>query len=322
MAEIPKWKQGLLATGISLKFEASKAMVSEGFAVHADYRYARAEEAAEASVDLHGLAHTPFGGEKDPTAQVELLVACAHRGADALWLFTPDPNDPEDSRAAPGRALRVMDKFSPFAVESDAAADFESGLPVCQEGLEIDTRTGETDSSAFRGGLSRLRDALPRLFTDNVSTFFAAPQAANLPFLFCPILVTTARLMVMDRDLDVERLAAAGTVDEIAAEAPCLVMFTGYGPGFEAQCRREAARLQPLLRVDKAQVIEQKQARYYNSQVNLPFTIIGGLLDGDRFYMENFFTQFLVCGNAHFPILLDRIKETAAAAVENRKWID
>ncbi len=317
-----------MASGMPLKFQAANALVGRGFSVRTDYRFGRTApadqgplERRETRVDLYAVAHSPFSKPDKMTAQVELLAECAHRRPGTAWMFLPDPNTGAGSPAVQGRTVRAVDQFSPYAMGASALEALEADLPVCQAGLEIDMDTGSTDFSALDRGLTRLQYALPRLFAENVMRYMTAPPPENVPFLFCPILITTAPLYVMDPGAGVDRFASVDRIDDLAGETPYLVMYLDYGPEFEALCRAECTQMTALQRSDKAMLIEQKRARYSDSQDFLPFTIIDALITGERFYLSAFFTQFIVCTLSAFPELLDRLKKTAVSTLRSRKYI-
>jgi hypothetical protein len=328
MTDVAKWKAGLMASGMPLKFQAANILVSKGFSVRTDYRFGREASSdqtpfqrRETRVDLYGVAHSPFSKPEKVTAQVELLAECVHRRPEAAWLFLPDPNTGGGSPAAPGRTVRAVDQFSHYTLGESALASLDADLTVCQAGLEVDRETGETDYAAIGQGLTRLQHALPRLFSENVMGYMTAPPQENVPFLFCPILLTTAPLFVMEPGMDMARFAGADRIEDIAAQRPYLMMYLDYGPEFEILCREECARMTALQRSDKAMLIEQKRARHSDSQHYLPFTLIDALVTGERFYLAAFFTQFIVCTLPSFPALLDLLKKTASSVLRSRKYI-
>lgn len=328
VAEAAKWKAGLMASGIPLKFQAANVMASKGFSVRTDYKFGREVPAdpspfqrRETRVDLYGVAHSPFSRPEKVTAQVEILAECAHRRSDAVWLFLPDPNRGAGSPAAPGPTVRAVDQFSHYTLGGTALETLDAGLPVCQAGLEVDLTSGETDFSALDRGLTRLQHALPRLFSENVMSYMTAPPQENVPFLFCPILLSSAPLYVMNPEADMARFAEADQIGDIAEETPYLIMHMDYGPEFERLCREACEQMRILQRSDKAMLIEQKRARNAESQHFLPFTIIDALITGERYYLAAFFTQFMVCGPGAFPGLLDLLKKTASSVLRSRKYI-
>ncbi len=327
MADNLKWKNGLLSSNMPLELEAANILTSKGFAVHSNYKYDQSDFSIirELGVDLHAKTFVSDPAETSgsrKSAQLELLIECRHRHSDSAWVFLPDPNPPELSPVIPGNTIRMVDKFSSYTIESDASALFDTGMPICQKGLQIDMEKGDADEAVFRQGLSQLQYALPRILTENILFYIEARPEDNIPFLFCPVFLTNSELFVLNRNAGVKEIESASRISDIAAQVPCLVMYLRYSPDFESQCRNEASRLQDLHRTAPAMIIERRRAAYYESRFNLPFTIIDALMAADRYYLDVFFTQFIVCSSSHFPMLADRIRETVLSAVSSQRKLE
>ncbi len=319
MPDMPAWKQSLLASNAPLQYEASEILAAQGFVVDADYKYAPAAGGAEAAADIRAVAFSPFSDADQAHGRCDVLAQCRHRPAEAVWLFTPDPNAAGGFSGAGGGALRAVDHFSTYALEPGAAAAFEKDMPVCRKGLELNLTAGEVDAAAFAQDLLTLQYALPRLFTDNALAFMTERPEMNLPFFFLPVLVTNVRLMAADKGLSVQAVEAAEDIGDIARQVPCLVLHLDYGPDFAACCARECRRLKALQKSDKAMMAEQKRARHFNSREDLPFTVIESLLAADRRRLNAFFTRFVICDAACFGTLLARLKETVSGVLKTRK---
>ena len=321
MSEKIKWKDALLRSNMPLEFEAARMLVAEGFAVNSDFRYSwnDSAERGESSVDLHAKTGIPFEIGKDPAAQIELLTDCTHRAPNTAALFLPDPNLPEISPVSPGHTIRVIDQFSPYIIEPDAVTVFESDLSVCYKGMEIDLKTGEVDNDLYQHGLQRLRNPLPRLFTENVMNFMTGSRSENIPFLFCPIFLTTSPLYVLRKDVTLEEIANADKLEEVGISVPYLIMYANLSPKFKTVCVNECRQMREILRTEKGMEIEMKKVRYYNNHFNLPFTIIDALTVPEYYFMNAFFSQFFVCSSKHFHDLVTALKKTIIEAVETRK---
>jgi hypothetical protein len=328
---LPPWKAGLFATGLPLRYDAARTLVARGFTVDTDY-YAAGRpgphgadaSAAPNRVDIHAHAATPFTRSDRITSRLELLVACCPGDPETVWVFPPDPGRPAGVPSPPGRSLRIVDRFSPDAVSDAAASRLDAEVPDCQPGMILDPVRGSGDAERPRAEIARLQLALPRLFADNVLAHFLAPLPHNVAFLFCPILVTSAPIRVLNDDLDDGRLAAAADLEEITESPPfgAVRVRSGYGPAFETRCREEITRIEPLQRTEEAQLVERMRARNDNSRLNLPFTTIGALMEGERYYLDSFFNRFIVCSAPRFPDIVDRIKKAAADALRTRKPIE
>ncbi len=311
------WKEALLLSDMPLEFAAARVLVSEGFSVNSDFRYAWGEEETgkDAAVDLHGKLLSPFPESPEKFLLTEVLADCRHRRPDTVGIFLPDPNPPGTSPLPSGKSIRLMDQFSAFVMERDSIRAFDTSLPFCYKGLEVNLKSGETDENVFRKGLWHLQNPLPRLITDNILDFLSGPRENNRPFLFCPVLLTTSALYVMKADISMEEIERAAEVRELGEEVPWLLMYADMSPVFRKRCMDESARLNSLLRTEKAMEIEMRKARYYNSRIHLPFTIIDALNAADYYYMSIFFSRFVICNYTRFAELIRKIKKTALTAL-------
>lgn len=319
-----KWKEALLLSNLPLEFDAARLLVDEGFTVNSDFRYAwdSTGMARDSAIDLHAKTFFPFPEFPDKAVQVELLVDCRHRCPGTVGIFLPDPNPAGASRISPGNTVRVIDQFSPCLIHPDAMTAFDAALPVCYKGMEVNLTSGEVDETLFTTGLWQLQNPLPRLLTENVLGFLTGPRAANFPFFFCPVLLTTSALYVLKKDIRLNEIECAENVQELGVQTPFLIMCSDMSPDFKARCISESARLKPLLRTEKAMEIEMKKARYYNSHFNLPFTIIDALNAADYYYMNTFFTRFIICSNACFPEFVRKLKQASVNALKTHEILN
>lgn len=320
MSDELKWKTGLLSSGLPLESEAARLLVSKGFRVDSDLKYARTDsaEVEEFSVDLHARASTPFANPGEPTGSLDLVLECRHRHPALSWLFLPEPNPPAGPSIAFERTVRVVDQFSPYRVDAGATATFEAELPLCCKGLEIDLATGRVDDCELSRGLAQLRYALPRLMVEGVLFGFSDRSGENVPFLFCPVLLTTAPLLVANKELGIKEVEESSELRELAAEVPYLVMVSDCGPDFQAHCGREFRALEALERSDELLMVETKRAGHCQSQRELPVVTIESLIAGDHYWLRSLFSRFVVCHHSGFPALVDKIRQAAESLMQSR----
>ncbi|MDZ8140892.1 MAG: hypothetical protein RM049_37330, partial [Nostoc sp. DedQUE04] len=168
MASSAKWKSKLVSSSLPLEFEVAKSLVSHGFAVDADYTYARDDSGIvkDFSVDLQATAFLPFSNRNKITATLELLVECKQRHPNVKWLFFPDPNRLDFSPITLGRTIRAVDQFSKKFFRSNVTVEFDSHAPHCYKGIEVDESDGRVYDAELKHGISQLQYALPRLLTE------------------------------------------------------------------------------------------------------------------------------------------------------------
>ncbi|OHB67333.1 MAG: hypothetical protein A2V70_00155 [Planctomycetes bacterium RBG_13_63_9] len=323
MSEKAHWREELLASGLPLESDAARLLVSKGFRVVSDFKFTRAESGVVRDCFVQLLAGTSLGPSDpdQPTGSLELVFECRHRSSGAAWLYLSDPNPREKSPITPGHTVRVVDTFSSFAVDGDATVAFDRQLPACYKGVEIDVERGSVADVEPSGGLAQLQYALPRVVVEIISRNLTGPPGRNVPFLFCPVLLTTARLLVADEGLSVERVKRASELLELAHEVPYLTVYSDYGPDFQSHCQREFGALEALERGDDTLIVERRRAAHYRSDTELPIAVIESLMAADRHWLHRLFTQFVVCSEPQLPALLDAIQQVAASAIQSRKEV-
>ncbi len=316
------WKTGLLESNLPLEHQIMDILRDKGFKVDSDYKYARNDAGVirDYAVDVYANAYTPFTRTNEITSKVELVVECEHRHPDIKWLFIPgvDSHRRDNCDAS---AIRIVDQFSSCLISRDRSIEFDQSIPVCQKGVEINIRTGDAVKPKLDKRFKKLQHVLPRLYTENVLLFLTADPDFNLPFIFCPILVTSTSLHMLKQGVTADHIERAEVLEEVAGKVPYMMMYFDYGPDFEHQCKSECKRLTVLQRTDKAMHIEQKRARYFNRRDRLPFTIMESLMTGDRHYLRDLFTRFIVCSEPYFNELVEKIKAVSLSAAESREEI-
>lgn len=319
MVDEAKWKRGLLASNLPLESEAARLLATRGFTVESDFQFPSPDPAAagDLSVALHARAWTPSSQARRPTAALELLIECRHRPPDAHWLCLPDLNPPDAASASQGCSIRLFDEFSLYAAESKAAAEFDVGMPICHKGLEIDAADGGVAAAPLTSALELLQSALPRLLSESIRFQLAAGVKRSVPFLLCPVLVTTARLLVADQHLGEKDVCQASRLDDLADEVPYVVMISDCGPGFQAQCRREFHELEPLARSEEFTLIEDRRARHFKAEKKLPYSMVESLMAAERHWLRRLFTRSILCTKSRLPSLIDALKQTAEKAMQS-----
>ena len=326
MAYSNEWKTKLISSSLPLEFEVAQILVSKHFTITADYKYERidlhdSENAKDFSVDLCAKLDLSTGRQfKGRNTELQLLVECKQKKSDNKWIFFPDPNPYSSSEiSSRGYVVQYIDEFSkhffPIQATKKIVSFSEKNL-ICYKGTEINLSTGSVFDKEIKHGLSQLQYALPRLMTQNIieSILFIQWMKSSRPFLYCPILVTTADLFIVNKNLKITNIESADSLNQIAVQVPYLVVSLDYGPDFENHCIKECKKL------TKPHIIsflkELGQIRYENGEYynNVPIRIYKELLNAGTATLERYFTQFIVCSMKNFPALLDEIKEICQSA--------
>ncbi|ESA38144.1 hypothetical protein N836_32445 [Leptolyngbya sp. Heron Island J] len=313
MSKSGKWKSKLISSSLPLEFEAAKFLVSQGFSVSADYTYARDDSGVvkDFSVDLQATAYLPFSQPDRITAQLDLLIECKQRNPNVRWLFLPDPNPPDFSPITFGRTIRAIDNFSLKFFRPSATTDFDASIKHCYKGTEIDESNGNVYDSELKHGISQLQYALPRLLAETALDNLRKHEDDNIPFLICPILLTTADLMVAKRNLDTSMIESAQCLSDISKSVPYLVLYSDYGPDFQKHCIKECIQLGKI----ESKILDKFDRKRFEageySSISTSF-LCQCLAEGMRADLVDYFTQFVICQTSSLKSLIRDIKKISS----------
>lgn len=325
MSDSKEWKSKLLSSSFPLEYEVAKLLVSKGFAVDPDYKYSRSDNgiAKDFSVDMMATAYSPFNNPNEITSSLYLLVECKYRDESINWLFIPEPNKSDFSNIVGGATLRLVDEFSPYRItKKDSLYDFENKIICAYKGTEmrISTNTSVYDSE-FKHGIFQLQYALPRLLKESLEFEIYGHIEDNSPFLFCPILLTTANLVMLDEDISIKKVKKASTLSDIGQEVPYLILFSDYGPDFEEHYQKECMSLKSLNKSKEISYLDDlyKKSGCADTDYYKPSRIAKSLSSGERSKLSEYFTHFIICNYDAFPSLIDNIKFSVQNLMQNRK---
>ncbi len=313
-----KWKSNLLSSSFPLEYETARMLVSKGLSVSSEYTYNRRNDSGkdtDFSVDIHALGFTPFDDENEVTSSLHILVECKHRTKQAKWLFLPDPNEEDMSPVILGKTINFIDKFSLYSLNKQSSIIFDEDLYASYKCIEING--DQVYDKEIKHGISQLRYALPRLILDNILQNIYNHPDENLPFIYCPILLTTAELYISDADFSMQAVEEFSSVENIGTKVPYLLYYSDFGPDFENHCRKQFEELANIIEDDSFITLEKnikdKNHDFYVSE--LPSRLCLGLVNGEKYYLNQYFTQFIVCNFREFPKLVDIIKETVTSGI-------
>jgi len=310
MSKHSSWKSKLLSSSVPLEYEVARTLVQRGFAVDSDYAYCRddAGTAKDFSIDLKATRYLD-GEEGDIAGQLDLLVECKQRHDQVTWLFFQDPNTPDFSPFTRGHTLRGVDSFSDRVVlHSDCTIRIDEYVLPCFKGVEIDLSAGHVHDAEIRHGLAQLQYSLPRYMVDGIRLF-------DTPFFFCPILITTAPILVARPDTTIETVRSAEELQDFSEQVPSVVLHIDPSPGFD---RHRVDICSPLLKgetvADMRQLEQDRKAlgaRAYRS----PLRICKRLARPGQ-PLHEYFSQFVVCSYDGLPELLTRLVNVTEEATK------
>jgi len=234
--------------------------------------------------------------------------------------FFPDPNSPDFSPIIIGRTIRAIDDFSLKFFRPNATVDFDEPIKHCYKGIEIDKSNGNVYDSELKHGISQLQYALPRLLTEMALNNLYGHVEDNIPFLICPILLTTADLMVAQRKLTTDMIESATCLADISKSVPYLVFYSDYGPDFERHCIKECAQLEEI----GSKILDEFDTKRFKAGEYSPIPtsfLCHGLARGMRADLVSYFTHFVVCKFSSLDTLTRDIKKIASAAARTLRAV-
>lgn len=316
MSESSKWKSKLLSSSVPLEYQVAKLLVADGFSIQADYSYSREDDGVrkDFSIDVLATAYTPFGDENTITSSLSLVIECKHRQRDNKWLFFPDPNDNAYSPFTLGHTIRAVDEFSRLFLPENATVRFDESATFCYKGVEVDLSTGAAHDAEIRKGLSQLQFALPRLVKESILFNVSNHEEDNVPFFYCPILVTTSEILVAKKEVSLEAVEAATSIYDIAERSPYVVVNQDIGPDFSRHQARECEVLGRYADSEAIHKISAARVRGGEYIHMLPSAICQDLASQDGPPLHWLFSQYVVCSLDSLPALIRSIKAVTSKA--------
>lgn len=311
------WMKNLLRSSLPLEFEAAKLLVKAGFGVQAEFPYTRLDKGVrkEFSVDILARCFLDKDGEVTQDAGLAvavllLLVECKHRFPGTHWLCLPDPNErDEQSDFALGSVVHVIDSLSDRSVEPTHAHGFEQQVPGAYRAIEIGPG-GEVFDSKIREGVAQLQYALPVLLAQQLHQCLARRHV----LAYCPVLLTTAELVLARRDLTLAKVDEAEAVPRLGDPVPATRIIRGCGPELVRHSEASTRLLEKLHMQREVQDLDRLRATCFRdadrprkeldgtaqdpSSLRLNYSasrLILGLHQAHPTYLGRFFTQFAFC---------------------------
>lgn len=326
LTDSKKWKSKLLSSGFPLEFQVAKILVSKGFSVNGDYTYSREDNGIvkDFSVDIEAIAYAPFTNPNKVSTDLSLLIECKYRDSrNTNWLFLPEINKPDYSRIILGHFMRIFDNFSEYQItKTPSLEEFANQCEYAYKATEI--KFGSEPSvydSEIKHGLSQLQYALPYSIKNHIYLTGLSPNEDNVPFIICPILVTTSKLIVLNKSIGIHEIENANSFESLGKEVPYLIIYQDYGPDFEKHSLNIFKEFEELYTHSGLQELEKirENSNFENHEFLYPTNICKGLATGERFFLNTYFTQFLVCNLDALPQLIDKIKEIVLNITRNKK---
>jgi hypothetical protein len=312
-----EWKDVLLRSGVPLEFEVAQVLAERGFEVDADFPYMRrdVEGEKEHSIDILATKFMDFGKER-VSGSINLLIECKYRSPEKMLLLFEAPYSDNGWMAGRG-TVHAYDEFVPYRLKGDCFQDFENGYDVVYKGVELHaTDAVERD---FKRSVEQLRYAAPvalrRMFD---MTFFSHP-ADNGTWFFAKMIVTNAKLMLVKREVDVDKVQAASSLGDVAEEIGAAVLYSEYGPDYERHFRGVFEDVKEVMHERARDVAKYiKGEGKHLDAINRPTRKVREICNARRGACREISTQFLVCRSDAVDGIADAIVEGAKKAMRYR----
>lgn len=265
--EFESFRKGILSSGLPLEFEVRR-IVSEfdPRRLVQDFSFTRRTESGsekDFSVDIAAsylvgaLVHKDQEKKRVGSLDIEwdVLIECKHCRDGVAWVFLPgeEPSSPTDShpcytvledfcgvpifREERGPVFEILagQRYSNPSITWGELLPLMGRIPACTKGFEL--RDASPNPSVVVEGVHQLQyghaakvaEDLPRLMFDFL---FRKRGDTGTIRIYSSLLVTTARLYILKPDINLDRIAKAISVADIAEEASFLELGGPYSPDF------------------------------------------------------------------------------------------
>jgi len=233
-----KWKDRLLSSSIPLEYEVGKILKNEHYYVDFDFSYQRLDdrEEKEFSIDLFAVGFAPFSDANEIDVGLDLLIECKYRNPDVKWAFLPNLLHDDEIEQEGRSIIHFIDEFSEVKLLNTWSKSFKI-KDISNKGVEINTSNGEVHDKGIHHGVNQLIFSMPVVLARMIRNNLENALEDVDPYAYCPILVTTADLKILNNDFSIESVKKAETLENISKEVPYLIFRTDLYPSFEKHCK-------------------------------------------------------------------------------------
>jgi len=217
--------------------------------------------------------------------------------------------------------LRIVDVFSWFIVEGNAAKVFGTSIPSCYKGVEIDTANNTVYDAEIKHGVAQLQYSLPDLFVQTAKDLFTSNIGDSEAFGFCPILLTTADLYVARETFSVKAVEAGEKLEDFAYKVPYLVLTSGIGHDFQQHAKPRLEELEEITDSSTAMLLTSLRLQQGARASETLGSVVRGLLQGTQPQYDVLFGTVLVCTYENFMQLVGELKTAFGECLQSSKQL-
>lgn len=222
MSKEKSWKEFLLKSGVPLEYEVKQTLKSLGFFTSSETSYLRSDE--------NNIVNE-FSYDIDATKRIEnhsfqLMIECKYRDSSTNWIFLPEELNESDRGTGSTSFLNTNDFFYKEAY-SDYFKLFNlnTNFPFCSKGIEV-CSSGPNPKSITQA-IAQLSYGI----VDKV-IFGMKEQLSSREQFIChhiPIIVTTASLYRLKKNVTVNDIKQSSSLDSIAHKESILLIEPTVG---------------------------------------------------------------------------------------------
>lgn len=248
-----KWKDYLLKSGVPLEYEIKTLL--EGFSVLTSYEqtYLRKDKSnieTEFSYDLD-CAYVK------ELSHFKLMIECKYRNESTNWLFLPDVDTRRNSMIY-NSILHPNDYFTESNKFHFTLFEMPYLAPICAKGIEI-TTDGQNPKSITQA-INQLSYGMARSMVDGFNVHLESNDGMeNVIFYQIPIIVTTANLYRLKKDISISEIRNSSKIEDIAQKHDSLILNQNIGKDLEVYNKSVFNEI--LTRFDK-QFLDRKLNKY------------------------------------------------------------
>lgn len=311
------WKEHLLKSGVPLEYEVARILADEGMGVEADFSFLRQDVSGkkEFSVDI---ASTFYGCEDDGDIKFEFraLIECKYRSREKTILLLPDPNVDFPPMTL-GGTVGIIDHFSEFDIRSVSFVSLEEKMKYVYKVLEV--YDGGAFQEDLRHGFQQLRYAVPSYLAHMIDFDMRAHPNDVSPMFFTKILVTNAKLRLMNDGVSMSDISKSSSIEEISSELDRAIFYSDYGPDYEKhfQSAFEPGNVERLSIAKSLRKRISSSGKVLNDRTD-PENFIRRMSRAERWECGKWSTQFFIVNIDGLRNLMSELKEHCNLAYDNR----
>jgi hypothetical protein len=214
-----KWKDYLLKSGLPLEFEVKKVLDKLGFWSKNEFSYFRENE---------NNILTEFSYDIDSEILVadhcfELLIECKYRDESTNWLFLPEEYN-DSTRGIGTTDFRNTNDFFYPKEYSDLfkVLNIIKVSPLCSKGIEICT-TGQNPKTIDQA-ISQISYGIVDKVILAMEKQLKAEEEELFIYHHVPVIVTTANLLRLNKNVTIESIKAANEIHELSSNHDILLV--------------------------------------------------------------------------------------------------